>query len=118
MNEAQDNNNKQTNIVYALIIVLAAMAIPVYFLWDETWDKFELSPLAIIIPFFYVVIVIGFVLMALNIKIKTVTSHETDEKIAIRYHNVKKAITPYLLLALAGYITWAAYTLWQSIQQA
>jgi len=85
---------------------------------DETWDEFELSPLAVIIPFLYVVIVIGFILMALNIKIKSITSLETDEKIATKYHAIQKTVTPYILVALAGYIIWAAYTLWQSIQQA
>ena len=90
MNESQGQNSKQTNIVYAVVIALSAIAIPVYFLWSETWDEFKLSPLAVIIPFFYVVIIIGFMLMALNIKIKTVTSQKTDEKIAIKYRDTQK----------------------------
>ena len=113
MNETQGQNSKQTNIVYAVVISLSAIAIPVYFLWSETWDEFELSPLAVIIPFFYVVIVTGFMLMALNIKIKTVTSQETDEKMANKYHGIQKTVTPYILFALACYIIWVAYTIWQ-----
>ncbi len=113
MNEPQDKNSKQTNIVYAIVVALAATVIPVYALWGETWDEFKLTPLAVIIPFFYIVIVIGFMLMALNIKIKNVTSQKTDEKIANKYRKIQKTITPYILFALAFYIIWVAYTVWQ-----
>ncbi len=113
MNELQSKNNKQTNVIYAGVIALASIAIPVYFLWGEAWDEFKFSPLAIIIPFFYMVIVVGMMLSALNIKIKTITSQETDEKIASKYRDIQKKLTPYILFALAGSIIWTAYTVWQ-----
>ena len=105
-----------SKIIYAAAIALTAIAIPVYFLWGETWDEFELSPLAIIIPFLYVVIVIGFILMALNIQLKNITTSKSDEKIINIYRAIQKTVKPYLLLAFLGYITWLAFTLWQQLK--
>jgi hypothetical protein len=54
--------------------------------------------------------------MALNIKIKSITSQETDEKIKNKYRAIQKTVKPYILLALAGYIIWGAYTIWKLIK--
>ena len=116
MIDLRNSNSKEAKIIYAAVIALAAIAIPVYVLWGETWDQFELIPLAIIIPFFYVVIVIGLILMALNVQVKSITSQTTDEKIINKYHAIQKTVKPYLLLTFLGYIIWLAFTLWQQLK--
>jgi hypothetical protein len=40
MNDLRSANSKETNIIYAVVIALVAIAIPLYFLWGEKWDEF------------------------------------------------------------------------------
>ena len=111
----RNSNSRESKIVYAIVIVFSAIAIPAYFLWGESWSDFKPGPLAIIIPVLYLMAVLGFVFMALNIKSKKITSSEADEKIFNKYKAFQKIVKPYLLLALFGYIVWLVLNLWQQL---
>jgi hypothetical protein len=67
-------------IVYSTVIVMAAIAFPVYFLSNYGEVGIEFTTMSIFVGVLYIIIVSGFVFLIFNKKGVQVTSEETDHK--------------------------------------
>lgn len=103
--------------VSAIVIVIVALAIPIYGFRDANFQKVELSIFSVLLPVFYVVAVGGFMYLALGKKGPNVTSNETDRRIATAYAQIQKKLTPILWLLFIGWLMWVAYLLWSLVEK-
>ena len=93
----------------AIVIVASAILFPLYFLVDENLALPTAGQWVLII--LYLVSVLGFALLAVGVKIKNVTSVETDKKIREIKVAFDKAAKPYVIFILVCIMIWMAYVL-------
>ena len=96
----------------AIIIVIAAITIPVCFLRDVDWKNVELSITTVLIPVLYGVAVAGMVFIVLGKSGPSITSSETDVKIANSYSKIAKKLAPIWWALWLGWGIWIVFLYW------
>ena len=96
----------------ATIIALLAIAIFVIFILETDWSQIELNAYSVLLPLLFVVIIVGFVFIALGNKGRNVTSEETDNKIADNYRRVQQKLLPAWWVLVVCWVVWMGYLLW------
>ncbi len=114
MKKFRESLNQQVNgKVAATIIGISAIIIPIFGLRDLDWQKVELGFLSILISLLYVVVIAGFVFLALGKQGKNITPKETDEKIARIHSRIQKKLVPVGWMLTAAWIVWIGYFVWK-----
>ena len=105
--------NQPVNKSFATILIgVVAIALPIYGLYGSDWKEAKLNALAILLPLFWVVIVVGFILLALGKKGKEVTTVETDREILNAYKGFQKKLNPLWWAAGIVWAIWIGYLVW------
>jgi len=73
---------KTEKIIYSAVIVLAAIAFPLYFLYSNGDISFKVTQTSVFVGVLYVIFISGWVFFVFNKTGPQVTSKETDKKIS------------------------------------
>ena len=114
----RNSESKASKTIYAIVIIAFSVFMPAYFFLDTKWESFQLTPMAIILPALYIMVVIGFVLLALNIRLANVTSPDTDKKLYKKYLSIKKPLHRLLWFLIICNTLYAGYKLWLLLNKA
>lgn len=105
--------NQPVNKKFAAILIgIVAIVLPIYGLYDVDWKEAKLNTLAIVLPLFWVVIVVGFILLVLGKKGREVTAVETDIKISNAYKGFQKKLNPLWWAVGIVWVIWMGYLVW------
>jgi heme/copper-type cytochrome/quinol oxidase subunit 2 len=119
MKNIQRSLSQPINKTFAAILIgVVAIALPIYWMYGSDWKEAKLNALTILLPLFWVVIVVGFILLALGKKGKEVTTVETDQKISNAYKYYQKKLNPLWWTAGIVWAIWIGYLAWTLITKA
>ena len=97
----------------ASLIALLVLAISLYFFIVTDWEKVELNALSIILPLFFIIIVVGFILLILDKRGLQVTTNDTDKNIANTYKRTLKKLRPVFIALGFVWLAWIGYQMSQ-----
>ncbi len=99
---------KIENIVFSIVIVIAAIAFPVYFLSTNGEVAIKFTLMSVFVGALYILVVSGFVLLIFNKKGVQVTSKEADKQITKVWSKVSSIafyiLTVFILFQIAKLI--------------
>ena len=98
--------------VAATVIALFSLAITTFFLTEIDWSKRELNANSILTLLLFVVLITGFIFLALSIRGRNITSEETDNKIANTYKTIQQKLLPIWWVLAIGWLAWMGYLAW------
>ena len=98
----KEAETKESKIIYAVVIITAAIGFPLYFILTQSEFITEINLKTIAITVLYVVFVTGVILSVFNVKNKNVTSKEADKKLAVAWGDVERILL-YILLVFIAY---------------
>ena len=105
--------NQPVNKTFAAILIgVVAIALPIYGFYDSDWEEEKLNALAILLPLFWVVIAVSFILLAIGKKGKEVTTVETDREISNAYKDFQKKLNPLWWAVGIVWVIWMGYLVW------
>lgn len=105
--------NQPVNKTFAAILIgVVAIALPIYGLYNFDWNDAKLNSLAILLPLFWALIIVGFILLALGKKGNEVTTVQTDREISNAYKDLQKKLNPFWWAAGTVWVIWMGYLVW------
>lgn len=110
-------NTKVNKVVAAVVVAVAAFAIPAFFIQQSGAARYKPTPLSIVVAILYVIATVGLVLECIGKRGVQVTSEATDRKIAKRLSAFQRKLRPLAWVALLLWFVWLAYLVW-SLHQA
>ena len=96
----------------ATIIALTAIAISAIFFLETDWSQIEINAYSVLFPILFIVIIVGFIFLALGNKGRNITSEETDSKIAKGYKTIQRKLLPVWWILAICWVVWMGYFLW------
>jgi hypothetical protein len=106
-------NFRLSGVVSAAIVLVAAVAIPLWMAHLLGVVEFPLTVGSVVVGALFVLIVVGFLFFALGKRGPAMTSQATDSKIAATYFRVFKRLLPILIVVAALWVVWLGIQFWR-----
>jgi hypothetical protein len=103
---------KRNRIVGAAIILVAAVAVPLLMAEALGAHEYRLTAATISVGILYFIAVIGLIAISLGKRGLSLTSSETDQKIARAHSGALEKIRPVIVAVLVLWVLWVTRSIW------
>jgi hypothetical protein len=100
-------------VVSAAIVLVAAVAIPLWMAHLLGVVEFPLSIGSVVVGALFVSILVGFIFFAFGKRGPTMTSKATDARIVATYFRVGKKWRPIIIVIAALWLVWLGMQFWR-----
>jgi hypothetical protein len=104
---------KLNGAVSAAIVLVAAVAIPLWIAHLLGVVELPLTIGSVFVGVLFVLVIVGFIFIAFGKRGPTMTSEATDAKIASTYFRVCKKLRPILIVVAALWLVWLGIQFWR-----
>jgi hypothetical protein len=102
----------RNSIVAAAMILIAAVAVPLLIAGALDVHEYPLTAATISVGILYFIAVIGLIAIGLGKRGLSLTSPETDQKIARAYSGALEKIRPVIVVVLVVWMLWVTRAIW------
>jgi hypothetical protein len=106
-------NFKLNSVVSAAIVLVAAVAIPLFMAHLVGVTEFPLTVGSAFVGVLFVLLIVGFIFFAFGKRGPAVTSEATDARLVATYFRVLKKFRPILMVLAGLWLVWMGIHFWR-----